>query len=355
MHVLIVEYIHAQSKAYEQSSDSMRREGRCMLEALVEDAEAIEGVRTTVALCSAAAFDKKKESTIQVSDGPEFNFAEDLLSACEGHHFDQVFVIAPESGGILSQVIRRIRHLGMEVSAPSLQAITLCADKLATHQFLQRLRIPCIPTRLLSEYSRLDRGNSEQLVIKPRDGVGCENVVRLKASALDAQLLQMGETNQANQTSKQPYLNAPLDYLVQPFIAGDSYSVGVIGRGLGNKPLVLPVATQTIEWNDDVPSYSGGTIPTADALTVGNDMQSIAAAIAEALRIESGYVGIDFLCRQENSEAIVTEINPRLCTSYVGYRKATSGNLAEAFLNTRSQTNLMWDQTPVAFDIVATD
>lgn len=358
MHVLIVEYIHAQSTAFEQSSDSMRHEGRCMLDALVEDAEAIEGVRITKALCSAAALVMDDKLAIQVNDGPEFSFAEDLLSACKGHHFDKVFVVAPESGEILSQIIRRLRHRGMEVCAPSLQSITLCADKLATYQFLQRLRIPCIPTRSLTEFSRLDLSNDDQLVIKPRDGAGCENIVRLKVATLQTQLLQIDETEQSaskfDQQLEWPYLNAPLDYLVQPFIAGNSYSVGVVGRGLGNQPLVLPVARQAIEWDGNIPAYSGGTILTVETENVSSDMQAIASTIAEALKIESGYVGIDFLIRQGTGEAIVSEINPRLCTSYVGYRKATSSNLAEIFLQTRSQTPMIWDQTPAEFDIVAT-
>lgn len=352
MRVLIVEYLHAQSEAFRLASDSMRREGRAMLDSLVEDAQSIEGVKATTAFCSGAAEAAVKSgSVIEVRDGPEFDFAEDLLAACEDFHFDQVFIIAPESGGILSQAVRRIRHFGMEVSAPSLQSIALCADKLATHQFLQRLRIPCIPTRPLIEFARLDLDRLDQLVVKSRDGAGCEFIFRLKASDLQTQLIQIGEVEAGNPELLPPYLSSPLDHLVQPFIDGDSYSVGVVGRGLDRKPLVLPVATQTIDWSDGAPSYRGGTIPTADALHEGSQMQEIASAIAEALKIERGYVGIDFLCRQDTGEALVTEINPRLCTSYAGYRQATSGNLAEVLLDTRTQTPITWDQTPVEFDV----
>lgn len=352
MRVLIVEYLHAQSEAFRLASDSMRREGRAMLDSFVEDARSIDGVKTTTALCSGAAeVALKNDSVIEVRDGPEFDFAEDLLAACEDFHFDRVFIIAPESGGILSQVVRRVRHSGMDVSAPSLQAIALCADKLATHQFLQRLRIPCIPTHPLNELARLDLDSINQLVVKSRDGAGCETIVRLHASDLQTQLIRIGKVEADSHQEMPQYLSSPLDYLVQPFIAGDSYSVGLVGRGLGRKPLVLPVATQTIEWSDGTPSYRGGSIPTADALHEGSQLQEIAAAIAEALKIEHGYVGIDFLCCQDTADVLVTEINPRLCTSYVGYRQATSGNLAEFLLDTRTQTPITWDQTPVKFDV----
>ena len=58
--------------------------------------------------------------------------------------------------------------------------------------------------------------------------------------------------------------------------------------------------------------------------------ERVASAIANAIPDLWGYVGVDFVDTDEGP--VVLEINPRLTTSYLGYRALTQDNLAERIL-----------------------
>ncbi len=68
----------------------------------------------------------------------------------------------------------------------------------------------------------------------------------------------------------------------------------------------------------------------------------------------NGYLGADLivdLSDVEDSEdsVRVVEINPRLCTSYVGYRTLAVDNLAELILQQQGQKQIRWKPGSVRF------
>lgn len=345
MRVLIIEYLHAQSTAFQYSPDSMLAEGKMMLDAMIEDLGRIDNLSGHVALCDAAIPKIRSHTTsvLPISSGPEADFDEQLLAACDDQYFDSVVLVAPECNGILTTITRRLRHKNFNVAIASLPAISLCTDKWSTFQFLQRQRITSIPTRLLTDFTALQLGNHQHWVIKPSDGAGCEGIVKLKPDQLASHLASAKQAQVASPTS-QPYI-------VQPFIDGVSYSIGLIGQGQASAPLGLPVAEQKINWSDGRPTYAGGIIPAAMMDTASDNITSIAQKIAKALNFENGYLGIDFLVDKVSQEIFVTEINPRLCTSYVGYRQATSTNLLAVMLRQHQREKIEWTSTPIHFGV----
>ena len=68
-------------------------------------------------------------------------------------------------------------------------------------------------------------------------------------------------------------------------------------------------------------------------------------------RIAASYVGVDLIVpADEHAPPIVVEINPRLTTSYLGYRALAMDNLAERMLLGLSQRPIEWRSGEVEFD-----
>jgi predicted ATP-grasp superfamily ATP-dependent carboligase len=67
-----------------------------------------------------------------------------------------------------------------------------------------------------------------------------------------------------------------------------------------------------------------------------------------------GYVGIDVLLGRDptGSGDLVVEVNPRLTTSYIGYRAACQTNLAEAMLAVCDgrEGTIEFSERTIAFD-----
>ncbi len=65
----------------------------------------------------------------------------------------------------------------------------------------------------------------------------------------------------------------------------------------------------------------------------------------------SGYVGFDLILPNENPACpVIVDINPRLTTSYLGYRLLTNDNIAERILLPgRYSVGIDWKDHRVAF------
>lgn len=123
--------------------------------------------------------------------------------------------------------------------------------------------------------------------------------------------------------------SVPEDYLIQRFVEGIPASMALLISGDGDVTPLLP-AMQMINERFE---YEGGAF--LDVEQFGDRLRRVAALAVEGIAGLQGYVGVDaILGRAENgSEDVVLEINPRLTTSYLGYRKACSSNLVKAMLD----------------------
>ena len=97
--------------------------------------------------------------------------------------------------------------------------------------------------------------------------------------------------------------------------------------------------------------YCGGRIPCD--LDLQNAILPLAEKLASAVGEFSGYLGVDIVVRRASSGelvATVIELNPRLCTSYVGYRRATDSNLAGLILREPAETEIHWSTAVTEFE-----
>ena len=339
-----------------------------MLRSVVADLCRIRGLNVSVVLCDPAKSSLTGLSNYQVMKIRDCEHADDAIQSIAdlcADKFDLVLPIAPESAGLLTSLVSELRQHGSKILTPTVIApavltptvnvIKLCSDKWATFSLLTQHSLPTIPTVLPTDIRKLNIADDGAVVLKPTDGAGGEGISRMPLCEALRRFEQTNTELEYNNNRHQTdagETTSDCGLIIQPFLSGTSLSIAMIGHGKEQPPLILPLAQQTIEWNNNQPRYTGGLIPASASEDTKIAARSIATRIADALQISTGYVGIDLLLLDDEKTLLVTEINPRLCSSYVGYRKATSSNLAEAFMKPVSADSLSWNEQPTVFHVL---
>jgi len=246
---------------------------------------------------------------------------------------DAVLVIAPETGGLLHGLVATAGAKSLNCTP---QAISLCADKLRLAEHCGRHGIPTIPT-VAEAWETPPRSDEFPCLIKPRDGAGCcltyavPNAVAWRRAA-------------------RLYANDPALALRQPSIGGRHLSIAALFRE-GTSPDVFPMSEQQIAIDGRGKlSYDGGTIPADVESELADRVTSLVLDVARTVPGLRGYVGLDILVpRSIPQHPLLVEINPRLTTSYVGYRRLCEQNLAAAMLDLVDGP-LTWRNQVVEFD-----
>ncbi|QDT15311.1 ATP-grasp domain-containing protein [Alienimonas californiensis] len=119
-------------------------------------------------------------------------------------------------------------------------------------------------------------------------------------------------------------------YFSEQYIPGRPCSVAVIN----DDPLPAGVQDVRIDGSPGRLSYHGGMIPAPEIDQAA--VRRLVAQVYEAVPGLRGWWGIDFVIPDEPFEGsfdpVLIEVNPRLTTSYLGYRALTPDNLAERLL-----------------------
>ena len=147
----------------------------------------------------------------------------------------------------------------------------------------------------------------------------------ISATLRDAQVLKRSITQRRRGRGE----GEAKQYRLEQFCPGLSASVAVLCGPVGN------TALQPCEQRLDLKTfeYLGGNTPISEEHA--KRAKSLALAAIEAMPPTTGYVGVDLVLgdRNDGSQDVVIEINPRLTTSYVGLRQACRQNLAQAMLD----------------------
>ncbi len=333
MRIFVSEFICGGALAEEPLPDSLRREGRAMLSAIVDDLRRIPDCLVTTTL------DARLADDLPHRDSPNFAAGEGgceiaivTESREERRRFDDlaassdaVLVIAPETDGRLADRVRRAIALGARSLNCSPEAIELCGDKLRLAGHLELHALATIPTAMV-DWSRGEPNVSRQpscdesWVVKPRDGAGSWLTFRVRADSRD-------EWHHAARAYAQA--GVPHKALIQPFVAGQPLSVGCLCRQNGEVE-VFPVGRQLLS-----PEfvYRGGSLPAGIPVTAESAIRDLVLRACATIPGLNGIIGFDLLLPDAcPSEPLIVEINPRLTTSYVGYRRLSANNLAERWL-----------------------
>ncbi|MEJ7592440.1 MAG: ATP-grasp domain-containing protein [Planctomycetaceae bacterium] len=370
--ILVAEFLLANSDSSRPAARSILDEAEAMLRAVVTDIAKLPDVDVTVLLSAEAtalfvespiccAPDGRSNIRIQRGDIRPDTWPTILRPQSHQAALDAVLLIAPECDGVLVSLLKAVQ---VSDAWPMLslnlnwRLAEIFADKRMTDVWLRQHGIATIPTRTIDlttadllrgtlpqdsirqSVTRTDGSTDDQLaVLKPRDGAGADSV---RIVRIDHRLFQE-LPQQASDNDR---------WMLQPCMPGIACSVGFIGGGERGPTMILPPARQNIRVNDGEVSYHGGQIPCEPA--IASRIAPMAEKIAVALGSFNGYLGADLLVDPavpEDSEGSVrvVEVNPRLCTSYVGYQAFAEDNLAVWILQQNNGNAIRWRPGAVTF------
>ena len=222
---------------------------------------------------------------------------------------DHVWVIAPETDGVLAQLQRVVdarRWLGCSAAA-----IALASSKRAT---LARAAAHGVTTPLSFATSPTTR----RWVVKPDDGAGglATRVHNTHAAARD-------DLDARQRRGEAAVLEA--------WVAGEPLSLSLL-CGAGRIELLSVNRQQLAIDTVGVLSFIGvqiNALPDDDARIDG--LRAWASTLAGAVPGLRGYVGVDLVWHPQRGPVLI-EINPRVTMAYVGLSAALDRNLAAAVI-----------------------
>jgi predicted ATP-grasp superfamily ATP-dependent carboligase len=215
---------------------------------------------------------------------------------------DAVWAIAPEFDGILASLCAAVEGLGKPLLNASAAAVALTANKLDTYHRLKQHQIPTVATQTFNAQQLYP---AREYVIKPIDGVGCQDSYVIRFPQDFQRLDQASE-----------------GFIIQPHLMGKKTSLSALFKqGRAYWLCTNQQHFQIVDQQYHLISIDVNVVATHEPYQ--NLLDTIALAFPELF----GYVGIDLI--ETELECLVLEINPRLTTSYVGIHAATGVNVAE--------------------------
>ena len=298
-------------------------EGAAMLRALAADAAKMNGVEVVVAWAAGLGAFGVDGVEVVPATPPAIGNAFGDFAVFERLFWksDAVLHIAPEAGRML-YCVAEFCHERNRWSGCSPNAVRVSGDKRETDKILTAagVRRPWTPGGRVAVVP--------PYVIKPADGAGGDGFLFRSNEDLSAY-------DQTEAASAGLDLSAADQIVTEGWVDGRPCSVAVLNDE------AFPAGEQDIRI-DGQPgrlSYHGGTVPAAnvDAAAVDRLVEQVRAAVP-GLR---GWWGVDFVVPDDpfppgdpaaSRDPVLIEVNPRLTTSYLGYRRLTDDNLAERLL-----------------------
>ena len=223
---------------------------------------------------------------------------------------ERVWVIAPETGGVLAQLQRVVdaeRWLGCDAAA-----IALTSSKRAT---LAHVAAHGVTTPLAFAQSPATR----RWVVKPDDGAG-------------TMATRLHNTHAAARDDVETRRYRGETAVLEAWVAGEPLSLSLL-CGADRRVELLSVNRQQLAIDAvGVVSFTGvqtNALPRDDA-RIGT-LRSWAQTLASAVPGLRGYVGIDLVWHHQRGPVLI-EINPRVTMAYVGLSDALARNVAAAVL-----------------------
>lgn len=293
--------------------ESLLRQGIAMRDAMVADLIAAGRYDITVATSDAAPFEAPRPharcTTLSVPPGASAAaFLSRLAPA-----FDHVWVVAPETDGILAELCRVVgtRHW-VGCDEPT---IVTCSSKRATVDALAAHGI-AVPDRW--QPGEIEPRPAGAWIAKPDDGAGTQDTCR------HARFAEARRDLEAR-------LRAGRGATLERWIEGEPLSLSLLCRSDGTE--LLCINRQRIALAaDGALSYHGVDIDIEPTMSPrGRRLARLARRIRTAMPGLAGFVGVDVVWTP-TGQPVVIEINPRLTCAYVGLSYRLGRKLAADIL-----------------------
>jgi len=223
-----------------------------------------------------------------------------------------VWLIAPETGGILLRLTELVDNSNKTLLGSTAHAVTIASSKILTYQVLVQAGINILVTYSYAEWLKAKPQASNSWVAKMDDGAGCEDSAYFDSTSA------LNEWMQTRQAS----------HVIQAYQPGIPASISMLCRK--GKAWLLSCNQQKIDIVEGIFSYSGSVIN--GMAQYSKAFERIAQQLAQALPGLAGYIGIDVIIDADDVIHVL-EINPRLTTSYAGLHEAIDCNPAKLVLD----------------------
>ncbi|MCA8988154.1 MAG: ATP-grasp domain-containing protein [Planctomycetaceae bacterium] len=313
---------------------SLLREGFAMLTAVCADLQVLPDLEVFTTLDSRIA--DPLPAGVQVTSIRHPH--QEWTSFCQfARESDCTLVIAPELGRELERRVKWLEQNQIRHANSTLTTTALTSDKYAFSQFCNQHAFPTPETTLIENSGVTDEFlkslDCRKLIIKPRWGAG----------TVETTVIENRQAFREWFSSKDQLTET--EFIVQPFVAGTPASTVCI-RQPGGKTIFCPPGRQNFVEG----TYQGGRIPDFSGET-SQAMQDLAERILELLPGLRGWVGIDYLIPADApQQPVLLEVNPRLTSSYLGYRKLTSFSLARLLVSDVDH-EYTWQEGPIDFSV----
>lgn len=233
----------------------------------------------------------------KITDFPEIPVADFWSEQFDEHlsSSDHAMIIAPESWGILWELIKKVEKNSCGNLGSDSKAVYITSDKYLTYKKLNGINTP----KTMAYDRKKDIPMNFPFITKPRDGVSGEGVFIVN--------------------SREEMEQIPSDYIIQEYVPGKSGSASCL---VGDETRIISFNTQEQENF----TYQGARIPFR-----GVDPEPFYKTVDKIPGL-FGYVGIDFV-QDEDEEIHIIEINPRPTTPILGFEKAYGINLGQLIMD----------------------
>lgn len=278
--------------------------GVAMRDAMVLDLLCIGDCAVSVATCAAAPARLPGASPLAAQRGE----APQAFVARQAARHDAVWLVAPESGGLLAQLAGSVAPARWLGCTPA--AIALATSKRAT---VEHLAAHGVTTPLAWHADP----STQRWVVKPDDGTG----------ALDSRVF----ADHALACRERDARRDPPGWL-EPWVDGEALSLSMLCHA--GRADLLSVNRQHIEVGSDGALRFAGV----DVNVVAPDdtrrpaLAALADRVAQALPGLHGFVGIDLVWHAQRGPVLI-EVNPRVTSAYVGLSASLGRNIAAALLD----------------------
>ncbi|MDE2577276.1 MAG: ATP-grasp domain-containing protein [Hyphomicrobiales bacterium] len=299
--VLVYEFLSAGGVAADDPHEqaTLLAQGAAMRNAIAADlARSGRAIELCVAVSDAAPASIGAPQRAQADEQPL-----DFFRRAIGQ-VDQVWAVAPESGGMLLQLARIAgpdRWIGCNEAA-----ITLTASKTRTLAALERAGVAT------------PRGFAgPRYVVKPEDGAGCAQTFVYDTHAL-AQAAAVERCARGEAVA------------IEPFVEGEALSLSLLCGQEGVE--LLSVNRQHIETSHCGALAFRGVSADATADPRGPVLAAFAREIVAAIPGLAGFVGVDLVWSAAQGPTVI-EVNPRATSAYVGLSRRLGRNIGDSVLS----------------------
>jgi len=301
MRLFVTEFITGGGIANNPLPESLKQEGQLMLNAVLNDCARINNVQLVTTIDKRISFNVENVEVHEVEDAIDYMQQLVLIS----RQCDAVWVIAPESEGILETIVTQLTNEKVTLINCDPQSISIASDKLLCAEHLIEHNICTARNLALDEAAFYSR----PVMIKNRFGVGCEGLKRYESGQ---QALQ--EIEDFSQ------------WVIQPYIEGEHLSISILFSD--RQATSISLNEQVFTYENKQPKLKACLV---NARAINDDINIIVDHIFHALPGLKGYVGVDVI--ETKSGYCVVDINPRLTSSYVGLCDVLVHNPAELCIN----------------------